>query len=132
LPLQGHHHLAAGPSDAAGDPWSVPPSPRYLEILWQGSSYEDRSQLPLRGREQGELPRIAEDLFALVPAIFEVTEWKLLHQDVDEEEVEMLIARDILPEASSNNPAAEIINKCWQETTLSIICRGGGGTEENA
>jgi serine/threonine protein kinase len=79
------------------------------------SSYEDRYQLPPRGRQQSELPRIAEDLFALGSAIFEVTEWKLPHQDVDEDEVEVLMAQDILPEASADNPAADVIHKCWQE-----------------
>jgi hypothetical protein len=61
------------------------------------------------------LPRIAEDLFALGSAIFEVTEWKLPHHDVNEDEVEVLMGQDILPEPSTDNPAASIIRKCWQE-----------------
>jgi serine/threonine protein kinase len=73
------------------------------------SSYEDRYRLPPRGRQQSELPRIAEDLFALGSSIFEVTEWKLPHQDVDEDEVEVLMVQDILPETSTDNPAASII-----------------------
>jgi hypothetical protein len=62
--------------------------------------------------EQSELPRIAEDIFALGSAIFEVTEWRLPHHDVDDDEVGVLMVKDILPDPSFNNPAAAVIHKC--------------------
>jgi hypothetical protein len=58
------------------------------------------------------LTQIAEDIFVLGSAIFEVTKWRLPHHDVDYDDVGVLMAKDILPDPSFNNPAAAIIHKC--------------------
>jgi hypothetical protein len=77
--------------------------------------YEVRYQLPARGRDEGEVPRMAEELFALGSAVHEVMEWHVPFLDVPEHELEVLYADDRLPELAVDNVAAEVIRKCWYE-----------------
>ncbi|KAL2024565.1 hypothetical protein VTK56DRAFT_7608 [Thermocarpiscus australiensis] len=80
--------------------------------------YEVRYQLPPRGRDEVELSRMAEELFALGSAIHEVMEWQVPFWDVPEYELDGIYADDKLPELAPDNPAADIIRKCWQEAIL--------------
>lgn len=77
--------------------------------------YEVRYQLPARGRDEGEVPRMAEELFALGSAVHEVMEWHVPFLDVPEHELEGLYADDQLPELAGDNLAVDVIRKCWYE-----------------
>lgn len=81
----------------------------------QVQSYETRYSLPLRGRAIDELPPLERELFALGSAIFELTEWKVPYHGLTEGEVDLKVYDDEQPDLTRGNPAANIINQCWQE-----------------
>ncbi|KAK3323202.1 kinase-like domain-containing protein [Cercophora scortea] len=85
-----------------------------------GEGYEIRYELPLRGRTRGELTPTAKEIFALGSAIYEMTEWKIPDGDLSEEDVDMKWRRDQRPDPSPDNPAGDVIKKCWLEIYGSV------------
>ncbi|KAK0621979.1 kinase-like domain-containing protein [Bombardia bombarda] len=84
--------------------------------------YEITYSLPPRGREgDKELPPMAEELFALGSAIFEITEWKMPYFEEGELIADTKYFHDELPEPSQDNPARDIIRKCWQEEYEAVV-----------
>ncbi|SPO03489.1 uncharacterized protein DNG_06172 [Cephalotrichum gorgonifer] len=78
--------------------------------------YDLLSELPLRGREEDEISVEAKELFALGSAIFEITEWKLPFDPIDDFEIiNRMVSEDKLTPIPEDNPARDIIDGCWQE-----------------
>lgn len=78
-------------------------------------AYESRYDLPLKFLH-GEISMMAREIFALGTALCEITEWCVPYgTSVDDEEVEMLRIRGKLPDLSADNPAKDIIMRCWTE-----------------
>ncbi|KAK3688804.1 hypothetical protein B0T22DRAFT_440328 [Podospora appendiculata] len=95
--------------------------------IWDGSIFEPgegnetRYELPLRGCSRKDVPPIAKEIFALGSAVYEMTEWKIPDGELSEDDVDMKWRRDRRPEPSVDNPAVDIIKKCWLESYGSVF-----------
>lgn len=75
-------------------------------------TYESRYSVPER---EGSDRAIDEEIFALGSAVYEITEWQMPYGNAaDETIVDNKLHRGILPDLRRDNPAAEIIKKCWE------------------
>ncbi|KAL2753134.1 hypothetical protein ACRALDRAFT_1083579 [Sodiomyces alcalophilus JCM 7366] len=77
--------------------------------------YESRYEVPSRGRKLSEIPFRVQELFALGSAIFEITEWKVPYDGIPEPQIVQLVYSDKLSFISEDNPARDIIDRCWHE-----------------
>jgi serine/threonine protein kinase len=79
--------------------------------------HETRYWVPPRGRERWRIPMIAKELFAMGSAIFEIKEWKVPYAEAgdNERQVTRWVYEGKLPSLSLENPATELISKCWAE-----------------
>lgn len=81
-------------------------------------AYEMRYMPPGQAR-WNEIPMMARELFALGSAIYEITEWKVPYgNSTSEQEAGKRINRGELPVLDENNPARDIIMRCWTEYIL--------------
>lgn len=76
-------------------------------------AYEARYDPPVRFIH-GEIPTMAQEIFALGAALCEVTGWSVPYgtSDDDEEELNPRMRRGELPDLSVNNPAKDDIMRC--------------------
>ncbi|KAK6222501.1 serine/threonine protein kinase [Colletotrichum tabaci] len=67
-------------------------------------------------RKDVRVDTIRREIFALGSAIYEIVEWKVPYgseKEVPLDEVHRRLIADQWPELDENNPAKEIINRCW-------------------
>ena len=77
--------------------------------------YETRYDVPPRGRKRSEIPFRIKELFALGSAIFEIMEWKVPYDGIAEPDILQMVYSDKLSSISSENPARDIVDRCWHE-----------------
>ena len=78
------------------------------------AAYEPRYDPPVRFIH-GEIPMMAREIFALGTAVCELTEWRVPYGTSfdDEDELEWRLLRGEHPDLSGDNPAKDIIKRCW-------------------
>lgn len=79
-------------------------------------AYEARYDPPVKFTH-GEISMMAREIFALGTAVCEITEWRVPYGTSrdDEEELNPRMRRGELPDLSPDNPAKQVIMKCWTE-----------------
>lgn len=79
--------------------------------------YETRYEPPVKVEDYDDIPMMAREIFALGTALYEIIEWKVPYgiSTDDEEVVDPCKRRGELPVLSKDNPAKNIIMRCWTQ-----------------
>ncbi|KFY30748.1 hypothetical protein V493_01694 [Pseudogymnoascus sp. VKM F-4281 (FW-2241)] len=75
---------------------------------------EIRYELPLRGRNFEDRPRIKRDLFALGSAMYEIMTWGKPFEDLGTDDIENKYSAEEFPDVTHLS-TGDIIRRCWDE-----------------
>ena len=77
-------------------------------------AYENRYDPPVKF-SHGDIPMMAREIFALGTAVCEITEWRVPYGTSidDNKEVYPRLMRGEYPDLSPDNPAKDVIKRCW-------------------